>query len=223
MVLRLRWLLGDTLIIWVLHMLNRIRLFLGLPVFGGKEEQDWVIENISGDYSEILDIGASESLLRLRLKNTNHRVLSLDVRFLRGIDSKPFILGDAMRLPFRDGVFDYVVLGSAIEHIGLGAYKDPVNQNGDLLAMREVRRVLRKGGHVLITTHYSTEGGVTWQRHYSDVMIERLSEGFVTFKKTYLLNTGGMKQPWRRIKKGMPWVEPTDPGRAIICLSLLKQ
>lgn len=204
-------------------MLGRIRPFLGLPSLGGREEQDWVIENSSAESSDILDIGASESVLGLRLRNAGHNIFSLDIRFLRGIDSKPFILGDAMKPPLREEVFDYVVLSSTIEHIGLGAYDDPIYKDGDLLTMREVRRVLRKGGYVLITTMYSTEGGVTWERHYSDAMIARLSEGFVIMSKTYFLNTGGFKQRWIRITHDMPRVQPADPARTIVCVLLKKQ
>ncbi len=219
-ILRLRWLLGDTLTILIIHALGKIRPFLGLTAIGGREEQDWVIENISGEASNILDLGASESLLRLHLRNTQHSVFCADIRFIRGIDSKPFVLADAMSLPFREGVFDYVVLGSAIEHIGLGIYNDPIAQNGDLMTMREVKRVLRKGGHVIITTPYSTGGGVTWQKYYSNAMIERLAKGFVIVKKEYLLRTNTpLKRPWKRIKDSMqmPIIEITDSPQAIIC------
>lgn len=213
----------------VIGLLIRIRPYLGLASLGGKYEQAWVIENLSAyarseEGSDVIDVGASESLLRLRLRKTRHRIYALDIRFLKGIDSKPFVLADAMRVPFRDEVFDFVVLGSAIEHVGLGVYGDPVKEDGDLLAMQEVRRVLRRGGYVVLTTGYSTVGGLTWERHYDDAMIERLTEGFVTVNKTYLISTGNLRRPWIRMRRDcLPQrVGLNEPSRAIICLLLQK-
>ena len=223
LIIRFRWLLGDTLIILLIDMISRIRPLIGLPSLGGKEEQEWIVENIPAKPSVILDIGASESLLRLRLRNTGHQILPIDIRFLRGIDFKPFFLGDATQLPFREEVLDCVILCTTIEHIGLGAYGDLIYTGGDLLVMQEVGRVLRKGGCVLITTMYATEGGMTWERHYSDEMIEKLSEGFITVNKMYLLNADGFRQPWIKKMHNIPRVEPADPAKAIVCIKLKKQ
>jgi SAM-dependent methyltransferase len=185
-----------------------------------------VVENISKESSivDIIDIGASENLLRLQLRKRHHRIYALDVRFMKGLDSKPFILGDGMKLPFRDCTFDYVVLGSMIEHVGLGVYGDPLNSQGDSMMMHEVRRVLRGGGKALITTPYSSLGGITWQRHYSDAMIERLAEGFIVLKKTYLLNQGAWGHPWARVNtpNAMPHIECENPAKGIVCLILEK-
>ena len=39
-----------------------------------------------------------------------------------------------------------------IEHIGLGRYGDPINQNGDKFAINEIKRVLAKNGNLLFVT-----------------------------------------------------------------------
>lgn len=36
-----------------------------------------------------------------------------------------------------------------VEHIGLGRYGDPLDPEGDIKAMRELRRVLLPGGHLI--------------------------------------------------------------------------
>lgn len=225
-ILRLRWLLGTTFTLKIIDFLGRLRTYVGLPSFGGREERAWVLAKLSKESSDsdVLDIGASESLLRLQLMKFHHRIYTLDVRFMKGIDSKPFILGDGMKLPFRDYSFDYAVLGSMIEHVGLGVYGDPVNQEGDLMMMREVRRILRVGGKALVTTPYSTPGGITWQRHYSDGMIERLTEGFVVIEKIYIVNTGAWGHPWVRVsdQNAVPYIACANPAKGMICLVLEK-
>lgn len=63
--------------------------------------------------------------------------LGLDMREGPGVD----IVGTADRLPFSDGAFDVVVSTEMLEH-------DPA----PWLSLAEMGRVLRKGGHLLLTT-----------------------------------------------------------------------
>lgn len=56
----------------------------------------------------------------------------------RGIDR--IIRGDAMKLPFKDGAFDLVIALDAFEH-----FED------DRRAMREILRVLNRGGYLIAT------------------------------------------------------------------------
>jgi hypothetical protein len=222
-ILTLRPLIGDSTAVFLLHLINGIRALLGLKTFGGREEQDWILQHIPTNADRVLDLGASESTLRLHLRNRKHLIVSLDVRFLRNIDLREwFVLGDATRLPFVDGCFDVVALGSVIEHVGIGAYHDPVMGDGDMLAMREVQRVTKKRGVVLLTTAYSTVEAVTWQRHYSEQRIQRLTNGFALREKTYLLDSGKRVRPWRATKMVKEHIEASDPTKALVCLSLEK-
>ncbi len=41
--------------------------------------------------------------------------------------------------------FDVALSISSFEHDGLGRYGDPLNPNGDMIAMRSTRRLLKKG------------------------------------------------------------------------------
>ena len=223
MILRLRPLIGDSTAVFLLHLINGIRALLGLKTYGGREEQDWILQHIPSNADRVLDLGASESTLSLHLRNRKHLIVSLDVRFLWNIDSREwFVLGDATCLPFIDGCFDVIVLGSAIEHIGIGAYHDPVMDDGDMLTMKEVHRVTRKSGFVLLTTAYSTVEAVTWQRHYSEQRIEQLTNRFVLREKTYLLDSGKRYRPWRATKMINERIEASDPTRAIVCACLEK-
>ena len=53
---------------------------------------------------------------------------------------------DLTRLPFADESVDSLSCMHVVEHIGLERYGDPFSPQGDIAAMRELARVLGKGG-----------------------------------------------------------------------------
>ncbi len=59
---------------------------------------------------------------------------------------------------FAPESFDAVVSISAIEHIGLGHYKDPVDPDGDSKAMANIWRWLKPGGWVYFDVPYDPSG-----------------------------------------------------------------
>lgn len=60
-----------------------------------------------------------------------------------------------------------------IEHIGLGRYGDPINYNGDLKAISELKRVLMEGGNLLFVVPIGTSR-IVYNAHriysYSQIM-----------------------------------------------------
>ncbi len=59
---------------------------------------------------------------------------------------------DLMSLPFKDNSVESISCLHTIEHIGLGRYGDPIDPEGDLKAMKELKRVTAKGGTLLFVT-----------------------------------------------------------------------
>ncbi|MGO8733208.1 MAG: DUF268 domain-containing protein [Terriglobia bacterium] len=57
---------------------------------------------------------------------------------------------DLLRLPFEDGSIGSLSCMHTIEHIGLGRYGDAMDPEGDLKAIRELKRSLAPGGSLLI-------------------------------------------------------------------------
>jgi SAM-dependent methyltransferase len=68
-----------------------------------------------------------------------------DVR-LSGLTSEP---ADLQALPFEDGSVGSLSCMHVVEHVGLGRYGDPLDPEGDLKAIAELRRVLAPGGTLL--------------------------------------------------------------------------
>lgn len=66
---------------------------------------------------------------------------------LSGLDCAP---ADLCALPFPSESLASLSCLHTIEHIGLGRYGDPLDPDGDLKAISELKRVLQKGGDLLI-------------------------------------------------------------------------
>ncbi|MCE5285689.1 MAG: DUF268 domain-containing protein [Pelosinus sp.] len=67
--------------------------------------------------------------------------------FLSGLKSEHV---DLTKLPFADQSVPSLSCMHVIEHIGLGRYGDPLDYNGDLRAIAELKRVVSKGGSLLL-------------------------------------------------------------------------
>lgn len=59
---------------------------------------------------------------------------------------------DLLKLPFEDNSIESLSCMHTVEHIGLGRYGDPLDANGDLKAIEELKRVLAPGGNLLFVT-----------------------------------------------------------------------
>jgi SAM-dependent methyltransferase len=80
------------------------------------------------DVNRGLNVGCGDTFF-------DQRIINFDVAATGVVQ----IIGDALRLPFRDGVFDLVISQEAVEHV-----PDP------FLAVREMARVLRPGGRLYL-------------------------------------------------------------------------
>jgi len=110
----------------------------------------------------LLDVGcvARLNLVPATIASLGWEVYGIDVRQFKFIfPNFHFVLGDITKTDFPDSFFDAVSAVSTLEHIGLkGRYGiskgDP---EGDAQAVREIRRILRRGGRLLVTLPYGKE------------------------------------------------------------------
>lgn len=76
----------------------------------------------------------------------DYRPAQLD---LSGLHSLP---GDLTKIDMPDNSVESISCMHTIEHVGLGRYGDPIDYDGDLKAIKELKRVTRPGGSLLFVT-----------------------------------------------------------------------
>ncbi len=98
-----------------------------------KKAFDFFGEKLKGT---LVDVGSGANAWRPYLEKHAKNIFLMDISFSDGTS----LLGDAHSLPFKKFSVDSIVSMQVLEHL-----KDP------FLAVSEMRRVLKKGGYVLLT------------------------------------------------------------------------
>lgn len=75
--------------------------------------------------------------------------------------------------------FDLVVSISNFEHDGLGRYGDPIDPNGDIRAMNEMRDLVKPDGYLILGVPVARDA-VVWNAHrlYGRVRLPQLLQGW---------------------------------------------
>lgn len=75
--------------------------------------------------------------------------------------------------------FDVAFSISSFEHDGLGRYGDPLNPSGDLRAMSEMKRILKKDGILFLAVPVGRDK-IVWNAHriYGNIRYPMLTEGW---------------------------------------------
>jgi uncharacterized protein DUF268 len=75
----------------------------------------------------------------------------VDIRHLvSDIEGLTFVQGDVCRLDFASDSIPSVSSLHAMEHVGLGRYGDPIDPDGWVIALRELARVVARGGRLYL-------------------------------------------------------------------------
>jgi ubiquinone/menaquinone biosynthesis C-methylase UbiE len=126
-------------------------------------EYEFVARNLMSSQKQatILDIGSGSSMLAEAISKFGKgkwAVFRIDIA-----KSNCDIMMDARMTGFRKAVFDQVICISTIEHIGIGTdYTGYYDDDGDIKTIKEIVRILKKGGNALITIPY---GKITKPAH----------------------------------------------------------
>lgn len=104
--------------------------------------------NIRG--KKILDVGTRESVVPHYLASKEADVTACDLNEdqIQPSDIIEIVHADARDLPFEDESFDFVISSACVKHIPGW---------GDRTAVKEMARVLRRGGKLALTTNYGED------------------------------------------------------------------
>jgi SAM-dependent methyltransferase len=155
----------------------------------------FLLARIIGEFSlppgsAVLDVGTGTgSNLRMLYELGFDRVLGLDqsreaIRFCAEKGLGAVELGDVRALPFPDRQFDLVLATDIIEHV-----------DDDLLALRELRRVLKPKGHLLLTVPafellwgLQDELGHHKRRYRLSDLLERIADASLLPERQFYFN-----------------------------------
>lgn len=155
----------------------------------------WALKHLKPPPSKVLDVGCS-SIIPEVLVGLGYEVYGIDIneQWLPKIEGFRGSCQDIRRTTFPNKFFDQVTNISTLEHVGMDWYYNKwldVEQ-GDFEAMKETGRILKTGGHLLLTIPYGSEyKPYQALRVYDDKRISRLLEGFETTSIEYFIDENG--------------------------------
>lgn len=162
-------------------------------------EYEFVARNLvsSKKQAAILDIGSGSSLLAKaigELGKGKWQVFRIDIA-----ESNCDARMDARMTGFRKEVFSQVICISTMEHIGIGINSGDDDEDGDLKTVKEILRILKKGGSAIISVPYGKIKKLNYRvydRHALSRLVAVDNEEFsVAAKKEFYCYDAGK---WKR-------------------------
>jgi SAM-dependent methyltransferase len=107
------------------------------------------------------------------------------------MDSLMFKKGSILELPYDDGTVPSVSSLCVVEHIGLGRYGDPLNPNGTVEAIAELKRIIQPGGDLYISVPLDDVNRIYFNAHraFTEPYLEQLFTPFEVCERRYIFGT----------------------------------
>jgi len=117
---------------------------LSRALAGDHSPYRWLARAVSADATVIVDLASGSGPVSRELAQPGRTVVGLDLSadelaLAAARGPGPWVQGDALRLPFRDGAFDAVTISFGLRNVA-----DP------LAGLAEMRRVTRPGGRLVV-------------------------------------------------------------------------
>ena len=153
-------------------------------------EWGFAMENLPphGAGRRVLDFGPMEGFfLSVDATNKGYSVVAVGLEDIAPPEGVRYVRRDIMAVEF-DEPFDYILNISTVEHVGLGRYGDPLDPDGDLKAMRRLKKWMRLDGDgvMILTIPVGTDAVVGhYHRVYGAARLPRLLEGYASLQERY--------------------------------------
>jgi len=156
-------------------------------------EIPWVLSRVAKRKGRLLDAGSALNhevvLTSPALNNKQISIVTLAPEptcfYSLGVS---YVFGDLRDLYFKDESFDTVTCISTIEHVGMDNTRYVQSnmivqgeQNDFLVAIQELRRVVKKGGTLYITFPFGRYENHVWFQQFNGEMVDKLVERFNPF------------------------------------------
>ena len=190
-------------------------------------EVPWVLSRLVPE-GRVLEVGyayAEPAYLAGLLRSGVELVgADLATRELEGMET---VEADVCDLPFAARSFDQVLVVSTLEHVGAdnSAYglEGAMDHGARLRALRELSRVLRPGGSLLVTTPLGEPGDHGWFRQEDESgWLELYASGgfFVEEVEAYELTPEGWRAQSSFRPEGVRYGERGPAASAVLCANL---
>jgi len=137
--------------------------------------------------SQHVDVGSHHKFVSLLSKVVDTtmvdlRPLSVTLASLR------FKAGTILSLPFPDASQPSVSSLCVVEHIGLGRYGDPLDPEGTVKAVAELKRIVQPGGDLYISVPLDDVNRIYFHAHraFCEPYLERLFAPFEIVERRYI-------------------------------------
>jgi len=192
---------------WLRKFIGWVRLILVSPAverereirrYSSVTERHWeypfVVRNItklSKEYHihSVLDVGCTGSYLSLILAALGYKVTGSDLNRWE-VSHKNFtmVIDDIKKSNLASESFDLVAAVSTIEHVGTPRYGEKEILGGDTDAVREIYRIVRKGGFFIITVPFGNAmvNSTYGFRVYDAEAFKELTQDFTLIKQEFI-------------------------------------
>ncbi len=151
-------------------------------------EYPWMIENINIKEGKLLDIGSTTCDMLSALLPSSLEIHGINLN-PKTINNKniQFFTGDIRKTDYSDNYFDCITCISTLEHIGVsGRYGSDDDQQGDIKAIKEMKRILKPGGELLITVPYGIKDVLPINKLYNKNRLDKLFKNFDIANQTFI-------------------------------------
>ncbi len=184
-------------------------------------EYPFVFQNLGEIEGPVLDMGCCHSRLPVALTSRGFHVVGIDInRYPYRHPYLQTVRGDIIHTPFTDESFPVILAISVVEHLGIGHYGDPTGTSGDVMAVKEIARILGPGGKALITVPFGRALTNDWMRVYDPPRLGRLLAPFQTRRVEYAVSSNGLWAPSNEMEAAL--VDWNGPDRSIAMIVALK-
>jgi O-antigen chain-terminating methyltransferase len=194
-------------------------------------EIPWALSLYSGE-PEVLDVGYAHAEQRYI-----DGLLALGIPHLHGLDLVekqidgiiPHV-ADIRNTPYKDNFFDLIFCISTIEHIGrdISRYTQTTQEitgDGDFETLREMYRITKPGGKIILTVPYGREADYGWLIQYSRDRFRRLlaSQPLQVLLEEYFIYSNGWHRSDPQALAGVGFQENNARAAVGLACVLLKK